>query len=353
MPTMNHSITAWTAAALLAACAAAPAQQSPPDAAPLYRRAFAEMTKALRDDTDDPVDWPRVETPSIAAYRAAPWPELLRATAVARALFTQAASTRRCSFDRPTGAGVLRDEVQDRVSDFVTMGTFLSAHAWSVLETQPGAALADLEALLSCARHLESQESLWSALMAASQADSALALAEALLSVRGEAAAKPPILRRALAAVEARARSRANPSQLADRSIEDARAMLALQQEDGAQNAAAITAAKDRAIEMLQELLAPMRAAKAGDVEKVRVATERLVAELKSKYDGKKASEVAANGVGEALAAVLATLVAPNAAGLLQQWDDEGARLEELIATLRSRCGLPPRPATGQRKQDR
>ena len=77
MPTMNHSITAWTAAALLAACAAAPAQQSPPDAAPIYRRAFGEMTKALRDDTDDPVDWPRVETPSIAAYRAAPWPELL------------------------------------------------------------------------------------------------------------------------------------------------------------------------------------------------------------------------------------------------------------------------------------
>ncbi len=81
-------------AALLAACAAAPAQQSPPDAAPIYRRAFAEMTKALRDDTDDPVDWPRVQTPSIAAYRAARWPERLRATAVARALFTQAASTR-------------------------------------------------------------------------------------------------------------------------------------------------------------------------------------------------------------------------------------------------------------------
>ena len=131
-----------------------------------------------------------------------------------------------------------------------------------------GAVLADLEALLSCARHLEAQQSLWSALMAANQADSALALTEALLSVQGEAAPRPSILRRALAAVAARARSRANPSQLADRSIEDARAMLALQQEDGAPNAAAITAAKDRAMEMLQGLLAPMRAAKAGDVER-------------------------------------------------------------------------------------
>lgn len=341
------------AAALLAAGAVAPAQQTPPDAAPIYRRAFAEMSKALRDDSDDSVDWPRVETPSIAAYRAAPWPELLRTTAVARALFTQAASMKRCSFDQPTGASVLGDEVQDRVSDFVTMGTFLTAHAWSVLETQPGAVLADLEALLSCARHLEAQQSLWSALMAANQADSALALTEALLSVQGEAAPRPSILRRALAAVAARARSRANPSQLADRSIEDARAMLALQQEDGAPNAAAITAAKDRAMEMLQGLLAPMRAAKAGDVEKVRVATERLISELKSEFDGKKASEVAATGVGEALAAVLATLVAPNSVGLLKMWDDEGARLEELIATLRGRCDLPLRPAKGQRGQDR
>ena len=315
------------------------AQDASPDAAPVYRQAFAEMTKVLREDTDYPVDWPEVRAPSTAAYRVAPWPELLQATAVARALFAQAAGTRRCSFDQPTGARVLGDEVQDRAADFGTMGKFLSAHAWSVLETQPGAALADVEAMLSCARHLEAQKSLWSALIAANQADSALTLAEALLSVRGEAAAKPPILRRALAAVEARARSRANPSQLADRLIEDARAMLALQQEDGTQNAAAITAAKDRAIEMLQGLLAPMRAANAGDVEKVRVASERLISKLKAKYDGKKASEVAATGVGEALAAVLATLVAPNSVGLLKLWDDEGARLAKVIAALRNRCG--------------
>ena len=335
---MNLRLTA--AACLLQALSTA--QDARPDAAPIYRQAFAEMTKVLREDTDDPVDWPEVRAPSTAAYRVAPWPELLRATAVARALFAQAASTERCSFDQPTGKGVLDDEVQDRNPDFSTMGKFLSAHAWSVLETQPGAALADVEAMLSCARHLEAQETLWSALIAASQADSALALAEALLSVQGDAAVKPPILRRALAAVEARARSRANPSQLADRSIADANAMLALQQEDGSQNAAAITAARGRAIEMLQELLAPMRAAKAGDVEEVRVATERLISKLKAKYDGKKASEVAATGVGEALAAFLATLVAPNSAGLLKVWDDEGARLAKVTKALRDRCGATP-----------
>lgn len=340
------SLYAAHAAALCIACTVATTQEPLPEAtaqetalnaATVYRRAFAEMSRVLREDSDDPVDYPWVDEPSVEAYAEAPWPKLLEETAVARSLFAQAGSIERCRFDKPTGEGPLGDEVQERISDLVTMRTFVLAHAFRAVETQPGTALADLEALFACACHLEQQDVLFASLMAMNMAGSALTLCDAMLAVRGEHAAEASVLRRALAALEARTRGRSGPKQLAERAVADARKLLALASEEENKNVEAFRAAQARAIELIEELVRPLREATVGDSEKVLKATEAAVTELKEKYDPKQKEKLLESGSGEALAALLATLVAPNASGLFQQWEEHGEALAKTTKALRAR----------------
>jgi len=227
--------------------------------------------------------------------------------------------------------------VQERVSDLVTMRTFVLAHAFGAVEQQSGAALADVEALFACARHLEQQDVLFASMMALDMAGSALTLCDAMLAVRGERAAGAAVLRRALAAVEARTRGRSGPKQLAERAVADARKLLALANEKESENVEALRAAQTRAIELLEELVRPLREATAGDSEKVLTETEAAVTKLKEKYDPKQQKKLLESGSGEALAALLATLVAPNASGLFQQWEEHGAALAKTTKALQAR----------------
>lgn len=313
------------------------AQETALNAADVYRRAFAEMSRVLRSDSDDPVDYPWIDEPSAEAYAEAPWPKLLEATAVARSLFAQASGIGPCRFDDSTGALPLGDEVQDRASDFVAMRTFVLAHAFRVAKTQPGSALADLEALFACARHLEQQDVLFASLLAMEMAGAALTLCDAMFAASGERPAEATLLRRALAAVEARARTRSDPRRLAERAVADARSMLALMNEHQEQNVEAIRVAQTRAIELVEKLVRPLREATVGDREKVRKAHDAAILALKGKFDPRQQEKLLESGSGDALAALLATLVAPNAPGLFEQWERRGEALANTIKTLRAR----------------
>lgn len=337
MTERRQSLYGAHAAALCLACSVATAQEASPDAAPIYRRAFAELSRVLRSDSEDPVEYPWVDEPSADAYSEAPWPTLLRETAVARSLFAQAGGIEPCHFDKPAGELALGDEVQDRVSDFTTIQTFVLAHAFRVVETQPGTALADLEALCACARHLEQQGGLHASLIAMSYTGSALKICDAMLAVRGEHAPEASILRRALAAVEARARGRSTPKQLAERAVADARSLLALMNEEEVKNAEAIRAAQTRAVAMLEELVRPLREGAVGDGEKVDKAALAAIAALKEKFDPKQQQKLLESGSGEALAALLALLVAPNASVLFHQWEEQGEALAKTTKALRAR----------------
>ncbi|MGC6489373.1 MAG: hypothetical protein ACON4Z_17130, partial [Planctomycetota bacterium] len=55
------------------------------------------------------------------------------------------------------------------------------------------------------------------------------------------------------------------------------------------------------------------------------------------KYDPKQQKKLLESGSGEALAALLATLVAPDAARLFDQWEQHGAALEQTAQALRDR----------------
>ena len=313
------------------------AQAKDLNAADVYRKAFAEMSRVLRSDADDPVDYPWVDEPSVDAYAEAPWPKLLEETAVARSLFAQAGSIERCRFDKPTSEGPLGDEVQERTSDLVTMRTFVLAHAFRVVEMQPGAALADLEALFASARHLEQQDSLFAQLLAMDMARSALRICDAMLAVREEHAAGATVLRRALAAVEAHARKRSGPKRLAELSVADARKLLSLAYEEEVKDREAFRAAQTRAIALIEELVRPMSEATVGDGEKVDLAATAAIHALKKKFDPKQQMQLLESGSGEALAALLATLVAPNASGLFRQWEEHGEALEKATKALRAR----------------
>lgn len=325
---------------------AATAQRPSPNAAIIYRKAFAEMAKVLRTHTDDPISYPSVRNPNTAAYRQAPWPLLLQQTAVARSLFMQAASTALCKFDKPNfdqpnGKLPLKDEVQARVSNFVTMRALLVGHAWSVLETQPGAALADVEALFACARHLEIQNGLWGSILATNLADEALLLCDSLPTTSSDGSSKEPLLRRALQAVQKRDQSRATPQQLADYLLADARATLAMMKQPKGENATAIAAVQGRALELVDKVLMPLRYAKAGDLQKVREGNQTAVIALKQKFDKRKSTAIIKSGSGEALAALMASMVVPNSTSLFQAWENQGSRLVEVEARLRQRLGAP------------
>ena len=313
------------------------AQEKEVNAADVYRRAFAEMSRVLRSDADDPVDYPWVDVPRAEAYAEAPWPKLLEETAVARSLFAQAGSIERCRFDKPTGDGPLGDEVQERQSDLVTMRTFVLAHAFRVVEMQPGAALADLEALFASARHLEQQGSLFAQLVAMDMARSALRICDAMLAVREEHAARATVLRRAIAAVEAHARRRSGPKRLAELSVADARKLLSLAYEEEAKDREAFRAAQTRAIALIEELVRPMSKATVGDGEKVDLAATAAINALKKQFDPEQHMKLLESGSGDALAALLATLVAPNASGLFRQWEEHGEALEKATKALRAR----------------
>ena len=313
------------------------AQEKEVNAADVYRRAFAEMSRVLRSDADDPVDYPWVDVPRAEAYAEAPWPKLLEETAVARSLFAQAGSIERCRFDKPTSEGPLGDEVQERTSDLVTMRTFVLAHAFRVVEMQPGAALADLEALFASARHLEQQDSLFAQLLAMDMARSALRICDAMLAVREEHAARATVLRRAIAAVEAHARRRSGAKRLAELSVADARKLLSLAYEEEAKDREAFRAAQTRAIALIEELVRPMSKATVGDGEKVDLAATAAINALKKQFDPEQHMKLLESGSGDALAALLATLVAPNASGLFRQWEEHGEALEKATKALRAR----------------
>ena len=324
-------------AATLACVAPAHAQEPSPNAASIYRRAFAELHESLRLDTEDPVDYPWVDEPSAAIFSTAPWPELVERTAVARTLFAQASAVSGCAFDEPTGELGLADEVQERVADFRALQTFVVAHAFTVVGRQPEVAVADVEALFACARHLEQQPGLFAALLATDFADGAARVCDALVAARGEPATRHAILQRALAALAARERTRSGLPKLAARAITDADKLLSLLVEPDTLNGAAIRAAKTRARELVRELVKPLRTAKAGAGDELKKATEAQLEQLKARYRGQNTNEVLASGAGEALAAVLASLVAPNSAALFDQWERHGARLRALEGSLRRR----------------
>lgn len=334
-------------AALYLCCGATAAQQRLPDAAPLYRRAFEEMDRALQQESGDPVAYPEVDPTDEAAFRAAPWPALLRKTAVARALFAQAAGHQRCAFDKARDEAGVGGEVTERYGDFRTAQTFVVAHALSVVGERPDAALADAEALLAAAQHLEQQGGVLSTLFAINLAGGGLLICEAMLNVSGDLAPRPSILRRALKAVEARRDQAADPRRLADRAVKDARGLLAALDIPEAENAPAIQAARARAIEMIDALVEPLRTARAGDAEKLRAATDEGVANLKAKLGSKQTAAILKEGVGEALAAAIATMVAPNSIGLFQAWEKHRRRLDRVAAALRGRCDA--KPASKQR----
>ena len=337
--TMSSYLRCATATATLyLVCGAAATQQRSPDAAPLYRRAFAEMDRALQQETDNPVAYPKVDPPDVAAFRAAPWPALLRKTAVARALFAQAAGHQRCAFDKARDEKGIEDEVTEHFGDFLTAQTFIVAHAFSVVSERPDAALADAEALLAAAQHLEQQDGLFAVMVANNLAGGGLLICEAMLNVSGDLAPRSAILRRALKAVEARRNQASNPRRLADRAVKDARGLLAALDNPEAKNAPAIQAARARAIEMIDALVEPLRTARAGDADKLRAATDAGVASLKAQLDSKRTAEILEEGVGEALAAALATMVAPNSVGLFQAWEKHRRQLDRVAAALRDRC---------------
>ena len=329
---------AITAAALYSVCGAATTQQPTPDAASLYRSAFEEMNRALQIKSDDPVDYPEVDPPDIGTFRAAPWPALLRQTAVARALFAQAAAHQRCAFDKARGETGIEDEVTEHFGDFNTVRAFVVAHAFSVVTDRPDAALADAEALLAAAQHLEQQGGLFSIMMANNLAGGGLLICEAMLGVTGDLAPRPAILRRALKAVQARRDQASDPRRIADRAVKNARVLLATLASPKAKNILAIQAARARAIEMVDALVEPLRTARAGDADKLRKATEIDVANLRAKLNSKRTAEILEEGVGEALAAALATMVAPDSVKLFQAWEKHRRQLDRIAAALRGRC---------------
>lgn len=324
-------------AATLACVAPADAQEPSPDAATIYRRAFAALREALRLDTEDPVDYPWVDEPSAAVFSQAPWPELIARTAVARTLFAQASAVRECAFDQPTGELGLADEVQERVADFRALQTFVVAHAFTVVASRPEVAVSDVEALFACARHLEQQPGLFAALLATDFADGAARVCDTIAAAPVEPATRRAILQRTLTALAARERTRSDLPKLAARAIVDADKLLSLLVEPDSQNGASIRAAKKRARELVQELVEPLRTAKAGAGEELKKTTAKHLEKLKARYRGQRTNEVLASGTGEALAAVLASLVAPNSAALFDQWERHGERLAALKATLRRR----------------
>ena len=331
--------SAAATAALYLACGAAATQQPSPNAAPLYRRAFVEMDRALQSKTGDPVDYPEFDLADVATFRSAPWPELIEKTAVARTLFAQAAVHERCVFDEPSSETLIRDEITDRRRDFLTARTFIIAHAFSVVTARPDAAIADAETLLAAAQHVEQQGSVFSMLMASNLAGGALLICEAVLNLRGASELQLASLRRALKAVEARQRG-CSPRRLADLAVADARILLTALNEPAMKNTAAIQAARARAIEMIDAFVEPLRTARAGDADKLRAATEAASTALKAKFDNKRATDILQDGVGEALAAAMATMVAPNSMGLFQAWEEHHQQLDRVASALRARCGV-------------
>lgn len=328
-------------AAVAAIALPATAQKRPPDAAGLYLEAFREMNKALDVDNDQDVEYPYVDEPGIDAYDAKEWTTLFEKTAVARALFAQAAGIDSCRFEN---AGDTGDFSRNRAVAFGTMREILAAHGWSSVKKRPEAALTDCCTLLAHARHLDAQGKVFASMYSIAFADSAFQICDATLERHGGDALQRALLERVRKALERHRRTRATLAQLADRSVADARFMLDSTIAAAAKNTPALKQARGRTIEMITELVAPMRAAKPGDLDKVRKAHKQAVEQLKAKHDRKRISKVLENGTGEALASVLTLMLATDTARLMESWIEHGEALAKIERKVKARlASLPER----------
>jgi len=334
---------AWAAAALVwlgALASTASAQQTQPNAADLYRRAFAEIESALRYNTDDPVDYPVEGEPGGDVYSEAPWPRVFELTAVARTLFLQATSIERCDFGDDSFLGPL-------AVGFGTTARLVEADARSRLDKQPAETLTAARALLYTARHLDAQPSLYAALFALRNAARGIALCNATLDRHPNGAITTRELRRVLEALKQRQQTRCTLAGLADRSLADSRALLQDAVANATENEPALVTAQGRALELIQEVLKPLRTAKPDELERVRKAVDASIAALKAKYGKDKLRRTLETGAGEALAATLASMVIADPTGLMTHWVEQHealtkttGRLEQL---LRSRGKAKPK----------
>ena len=313
------------------------AQETQPNAADLYRRAITEIDSALRLNTDQPVDWPLASEPNGDNYSNAPWPELFEKTAVARSLFTQATSIKRCAFSS--------EHAVDQYQSINLITRFVVGHAMHVLDKQPSESLAAAVALLAYSDHLEAQSNLFPSIFAVNHAEQGLRLFEAALDRHKANTIGQRDLRRVLAALESRQRTRATPSDPADQSIADARRLLKASIDEAATNTKALAEARGRALELVAEVVKPLQTAKLGDIEKVRTETNKSIKEIKAKYGKKRMQAMLESGTGEALAAVLATMVMPNPVGLLTIWEEHGEQLAKTEDLLRKQLSEQPKSA--------
>lgn len=307
------------------------AQRSPPNAADLYSKAYAELQKELRLGTAEAADYPLVEAPDPAAFRRAPWPALLAKTAVARSLFEQAAASERCVLPTKPGALV------DTVVQMGTMQRFVVAHAYSEMKVLPDQTVADTVALLGHARHLSSQRRLLYSALALNFATKTLALCEATLRANTNPPLPARALRRLRRAVDRYKERCADLAALADQQRERAREDL-----DAALAAAELgpetaTEAKRRTLELVADFYGLLRNARGSKPQDLAQLEAAFAAKLKKQSGGERLLRLLDGDKAEALASALASLVCSSSVELFTTWSEHAAQLDRVEALLKAR----------------
>ncbi|MFK7741010.1 MAG: hypothetical protein AB8H80_11875 [Planctomycetota bacterium] len=316
-------------------------QTQPPDAAPLYRQAIAEMKAALGDIDGWGPDLPMIDDNPKAEYLTEEWVTLVDKSATARMLFEQATRRKSCRFDAKSASK--QGEILDSLTAMTSLRELVAADAWQRLKKQPETTLRICEHLIDHAGHLGQDSSLWGTQLRFAVADSSILLWQAVLAGDRGASLGRTNLERALATIDRHRARRPTTAALAERCLADARMLLEITISEIKPERAAVTAAKERVLELVGELLAPLRTAAPIDVATLKKRTNERIGRWKAKLAGVGLPTILTNEVGETLAIAIATLIAPDVVGVVEAQQQCARKIDAVRQQLRATLDALPK----------
>lgn len=320
------------------------AQQAPkaskkaaPNAATLYRKAIAELRKALPDEEyEGDILLPEDSIGDAPEYTSSEWREAVKKSAVAISLFEQATQIDACRFDGKTKD--LMSEFGQSLHELLSLRHVVQAQAWQRVSTDPRSAGVTAIRLMRHANHCVADSTMIGVafgLDAEKQGIKLLKMVTKRLAPRngqkdddGKAVAK--LFAKQLQQHQAARTDRKRLADIAEREF----AWIMLAGLDELPKTLATKSAIKRATQIVRDMVEPLRknpkiTAKALDKHCTK-ETERLRALI-----GKdKLKTVLEKGVGEPLAAALVLICSPNVAGILEPLLEVAEGLESCRADL-------------------